>query len=369
MSAREIDARELDARLRSTEPPIVVDVREPDEVATASLAGAVAIPLGLLDAQCARALPDRRRSIVVYCASGVRSARAAHALEASGYSDVTSLAGGITSWREHGLPVRTDSLLSPRDRARYARHVLLPEVGDAGQAKLRAAKVLVLGAGGLGSPAALYLAAAGVGTIGLVDHDVVDESNLQRQILHRAAAVGQPKVESGARTLAELEPETKLVPLRERLTAENAAPLFEGWDVIVDGTDNFPTRYVVNDASVAVGKAVVHGSVLRFEGQVTTFVPDRASSQFGMKATGCYRCLHPKPPPPHVAPSCQEIGVLGVICGVVGTLQATEALKLLLGRGESLAGRLLLYDGLGARFHELALLRDPRCATCGGVEP
>ncbi|MBX3203283.1 MAG: molybdopterin-synthase adenylyltransferase MoeB, partial [Labilithrix sp.] len=264
-----------------------------------------------------------------------------------------------------GYPMDTPPQLSEPQRDRYSRHLLLPEVGEAGQAKLLKSKVLMIGAGGLGSPAGLYLAAAGVGTLGLVDADVVDASNLQRQILHATSRVGQPKVESAEKVLADLNPDVKVVGYRERLDSSNVERLFADYDVIVDGTDNFPTRYLVNDASVFLGKPVVHGSIFRFDGQLTTFVPDKAASKLGIEAGPCYRCLYPEPPPPHLAPSCQEAGVLGILPGVIGVLQATEAVKLLLNRGDALVGRLLTYDSLKMKFRELRLRRDPGCPVCG----
>jgi molybdopterin/thiamine biosynthesis adenylyltransferase len=242
----------------------------------------------------------------------------------------------------------------------------LPEVGEVGQARLLKSKVLLLGAGGLGSPAAMYLAAAGVGTLGIVDADVVDESNLQRQIIHATSRVGTPKVASATKAIAELNPDVKVVPFEERMTSSNVERLFADFDVVVDGTDNFPTRYLVNDASVFMGKPVVHGSIFRFDGQVTTFIPAKAAKKLGMpEPSPCYRCLYPEPPPPHLAPSCQEAGVLGILCGIIGTLQATEAIKILLGRGTTLGGRLLTYDSLKMKFRELRLRRDPSCPVCG----
>jgi molybdopterin/thiamine biosynthesis adenylyltransferase len=274
-----------------------------------------------------------------------------------GYTHVESASPGFVRWKELGYPIETRPALSDAQRDRYARHLLLPEVGEAGQAKLLASKVLLLGAGGLGSPAALYLAAAGVGTLGLVDADVVDASNLQRQILHTTSRIGSPKVDSAEVALRDLNPDVKVVKFRERLTRENVDRIFDGFDVVVDGCDNFPTRYLVNDASVLRGKPVVHGSIFRFEGQVTTFVPGSGGP--------CYRCLYPAPPPPTLAPSCSEVGVLGILPGVIGVIQATEALKLLLGRGRSLSGRLLTYDSLRMQFGELKLRRDKSCPACG----
>jgi molybdopterin/thiamine biosynthesis adenylyltransferase/rhodanese-related sulfurtransferase len=337
-----------------------LDVREPDELAGGHIAGAVALPRSFLEQRVEKAIPDRTRPLVVYCAGGTRSAFAARTLGELGYTDVRSLAGGFGAWKAAGLPVaQASGGLTAAQRARYARHLILPEVGVAGQLRLLAGKVLCVGAGGLGSPASLYLAAAGVGTIGLVDDDVVDASNLQRQVVHTTERIGIPKVESAARTLTALNPDVQVVGHRTRLTADNALELLAGYDVIVDGADNFTTRYLVNDVALRLGKPVVHASVFRFEGQLTVFPAGGAP---------CYRCLFPAPPPPGAAPSCQEAGVLGVLPGVLGVLQATEALKLLLGL-PTLAGRLLLWDAHRSRFRELTLRRDPACPTCGdGVD-
>jgi molybdopterin/thiamine biosynthesis adenylyltransferase len=295
--------------------------------------------------------------VIVYCASGARSAFGAKALEELGYGTVSSLAGGFTDWKRNGLPTQLPVALEPSKRKRYSRHLLIPEVGEAGQLKLLGSRILLVGAGGLGSPASLYLAAAGVGRLGIVDADVVDETNLQRQIAHSTQSLGEPKVDSARRTLEALNPDVEVKTYRERLTSENIDRILgEGWDVIVDGADNFPTRYLVNDASIWHGVPVVHGSIFRFEGQVTVFKPGEGP---------CYRCLFPQPPPPELAPSCAEGGVLGVLPGIIGSLQANEALKLVLGIGEPLVGRLLLFDALEAAFTEVALRRDPACPVCG----
>ena len=340
--------------------PAVIDVREADEHAQGAIPGAVWIPRGFLEAKIERAVPDRSAPIVLYCASGNRSLFATRSLAEMGYQDVRSLAGGFTAWKRSGQPWETPSALRPEQEARYARHVLLPEVGVAGQQKLLAAKVACIGAGGLGSPAAMYLAAAGVGTLGIIDDDVVDASNLQRQILHSTDRLGQPKVDSAERTIRGLNPDVRVEGHRARLTSANALELLGRYDVIVDGADNFATRYLVNDVALRLGKPVVHASIYRFEGQLAVF-PAGGSP--------CYRCLYPEPPAPEDAPSCAEGGVLGVLPGVLGVLQATEAIKLILGIGEPLAGRLLVYDALRARFRELKLRRDPRCPTCGdGVD-
>jgi molybdopterin/thiamine biosynthesis adenylyltransferase/rhodanese-related sulfurtransferase len=337
--------------------PLIVDVRERDEWDEGHIPGAIHIPRGNLESRIESAERDRTRQIVVYCAVGARSAFAARTLEELGYDDVVSLAGGFTDWKRNGFPVDLASGLDAPKRARYSRHLLIPEVGEQGQLKLLDSKVLLIGAGGLGSPASLYLAAAGVGRIGIVDADVVDESNLQRQIVHSTERLGEAKVQSAKRTIEALNPDVQVVGYEERLTSENVERILaDGWDVIVDGADNFPTRYLVNDASVWHGIPVVHGSIYRFEGQVTVFKPG---------AGPCYRCLFPAPPPPELAPSCAEGGVLGVLPGIIGSLQANEALKLALGIGDPLVGRLLLFDALAAEFNEVAIRRDPECPVCG----
>src|SRR6266508_4431793 len=335
----------------------VVDVREQDEWDEGHIPGAVHIPRGNLESRIERAAPDPGRPIVLYCSAGNRSAFAARTLDELGYEDVSSLAGGFTDWKRNGFPVELSAGLDAPRRARYSRHLLIPEVGEEGQLKLLDTKVLLIGAGGLGSPASLYLAAAGVGRLGIVDADVVDESNLQRQIVHSTERLGEAKVESAKRTLEELNPDVEVVPYIERLTSENVERILaDGWDVIVDGADNFPTRYLINDAAVWHDIPLVHGSIYRFEGQATVFKPG---------AGPCYRCLFPQPPPPELAPSCAEGGVLGVLPGIVGSLQASEALKLCLGIGEPLVGRLLLFDALATEFSEVRLRRDPNCPVCG----
>ena len=309
----------------------------------------------------ARDLPDKSRTIVTYCAAGIRSAFAAKLLQELGYSNVETANPGFTQWKDKGFPTDAPFQFTDEQLNRYSRHLLLPEVGEKGQATLLDSKVLLLGAGGLGSPAALYLAAAGVGTIGMVDADVVDDSNLQRQVLHGRDRVGQPKVQSGAERIANLNPDVNVIPYQERLESSNIDRIFDGpdgkgWDVIVDGLDNFPTRYLVNDASVWKDVPVVHGSIFRFDGQVTTFWPQKGP---------CYRCLYPEPPPAHLAPSCAEAGVLGVLPGVIGTIQATEAIKILLGQGDPLVGRLLQYDSLTMTVRTFKLPKDDSCVVCG----
>jgi molybdopterin/thiamine biosynthesis adenylyltransferase/rhodanese-related sulfurtransferase len=348
---------ELKRRLEARENYVLVDVREKDETRQGFIPGAVLIPRAFLESQAEQKLRDKDAKIVVYCAAGNRSAFAAKLLGEMGYQNVESANPGFTRWKDMRYPVETPADLNASQLDRYSRHILLPEIGEKGQAKLLKSRVLLLGAGGLGSPAALYLAAAGVGTLGLIDADTVDASNLQRQILHGTAKVGAPKVESGRDRIQDLNPDVKVVPFQERLTSENIDRIFDqGWDVIVDGLDNFPTRYLVNDASVWKNIPVVHGSIFRFDGQVTTFAPRKGP---------CYRCLYPEPPPAHMAPSCSEAGVLGVLPGIIGTIQATEAVKLVLERGEPLIGRLLMYDSLNMSFRTLRLRRDPNCPVCG----
>jgi molybdopterin/thiamine biosynthesis adenylyltransferase/rhodanese-related sulfurtransferase len=363
---KQVSLEELKRRLDAGEKMTLVDVREKDEVRAGYIPGAVSIPRGFLEIQAEQKLPDKSARIVAYCAGGTRSALAAATLQDLGYTHVETANPGFVRWKDLGWPMEMPAQLTDAQRERYSRHILLPEVGEAGQAKLLKSKVLLLGAGGLGSPAALYLAAAGVGTLGVVDADVVDASNLQRQIIHATSRVGTPKVTSAAATIAELNPDVKVVPHEERMTSENVERLFADYEVVVDGTDNFPTRYLVNDASVFLGKPVVHGSIFRFDGQVTTFIPEKAAKKLGLaEPSPCYRCLYPEPPPPHLAPSCQEAGVLGILCGIIGTLQATEAIKILLGRGNTLAGRLLTYDSLKMKFRELRLRRALDCPVCG----
>jgi molybdopterin/thiamine biosynthesis adenylyltransferase/rhodanese-related sulfurtransferase len=337
--------------------PVFVDVRERDEWAEGHIPGALHVPRAYLESRIEAAVPDRERPIVVYCAAGNRSAFATQTLEQMGYIDVRNLSGGYVDWKRNGLPTQLPRSLDPERRARYSRHLLIPEVGEEGQLKLLDARVLLVGAGGLGSPASLYLAAAGVGRLGIIDEDVVDASNLQRQIVHSTDRLGEPKVQSAKRTIEALNPDVEVVAYEERLTSENIERILaDGWDVIVDGADNFPTRYLVNDASVWHDIPVVHGSIYRFEGQVTVFKPNEGP---------CYRCLFPQPPPPELAPSCAEGGVLGVLPGIVGSLQASEALKLALGIGDPLIGRLLLFDALETSWDEMRVRRNPDCPVCG----
>ncbi|HSL64704.1 MAG TPA: molybdopterin-synthase adenylyltransferase MoeB [Gaiellaceae bacterium] len=353
----EIDELSTREAAELADAPVYLDVRERDEWDEGHIPGAIHVPRGSLESRVESAVPDRAAPIVVYCASGARSAFATKSLLELGYEDVRNLAGGIVDWKRNGFPVQQPRALAPEQRGRYSRHLLIPEVGEEGQLRLLDAKVLLIGAGGLGSPASLYLAAAGVGRLGIVDEDVVDASNLQRQIVHSTETLGVPKVDSAKATIEALNPDVEVVAYRERLTSENVDRILaDGWDVIVDGADNFPTRYLVNDASIWHGIPVVHGSIYRFDGQVTVFKPQEGP---------CYRCLFPTPPPPELAPSCAEGGVLGVLPGIIGSLQANEALKLALGTGDPLVGRLLLFDALHTEFTEVALKRDAACPVCG----
>jgi molybdopterin/thiamine biosynthesis adenylyltransferase/rhodanese-related sulfurtransferase len=357
-SVREVQGDEVEARLAEV---VLLDVREADEYEQGALPGAVHMPRGFLELQVESRLPDKSAPVVVYCAAGVRSILAAKTMAELGYENAVSLAGGFDRWKVEGRPWKTPRSLTPDQRNRYQRHLRVTEVGVEGQLKLLASKVLMIGAGGLGSPAALYLAAAGVGTIGVVDMDVVDASNLQRQVLHSMDRLGERKVDSAKKTLVALNPDVDVVTYDARLGADNILDIFDGpdgngWDVIVDGTDNFQTRYLVNDASLLKRIPVVHGSIFRFEGQVTVFHPYRGP---------CYRCQVPEPPPAEFAPSCAEAGVLGVLPGVMGSIEAVEAIKLLLGIGEPLVGRLLSYDALEESFRVFKMRRDPQCPACG----
>ena len=355
---REIDVLQANHLIR--EGAVALDVREADEVEQGAVTGSVHIPRGFLEFRIEDAVRDKSTPIAIYCAGGARSVFAAKALQDLGYTDVASVAGGFNAWKTAGLPWGVPKTLTPDQKRRYSRHLLIPEVGEVGQQKLLDAKVLLVGAGGLGSPAALYLAAAGVGTIGVIDADVVDDSNLQRQVIHTTDRIGMPKTESARLTIEALNPDVKVIEHRERLTQENALALFAPYDIVLDGTDNFATRYLINDACVLLGKPNVHGSIFRFEGQATVFNPPDGP---------CYRCLFPTPPPPELAPSCAEAGVLGVLPGTIGLVQATEVVKLILGVGEPLVGRLLMYDALATEYRELRLKRDPHCPMCGPDAP
>ncbi|HVL28702.1 MAG TPA: molybdopterin-synthase adenylyltransferase MoeB [Acidimicrobiales bacterium] len=353
---REVDTDGAAALARSNPSAVLLDVREPSEYEQGAIPGAVHLSRAHFESQVEGKVPDHDVPVVVYCASGTRSAFAARTLAELGYTNVVSMAGGFNKWKNEGRPWSTPKVLAPDQRNRYHRHLLLPEVGEAGQQKLLESKVLLLGAGGLGSPAALYLAAAGVGTLGIVDMDVVDESNLQRQILHNLDRVGERKVDSAKKTLTAMNPDVNVVTYDVRLGADNVLDVIDGYDVIVDGGDNFPTRYLINDASLVKRIPVVHGSIFRFEGQATVFKPYDGP---------CYRCLFPEPPPPEMAPSCAEAGVLGVLPGIIGSIQAMEAIKLLLGLGEPLVGRLMAYDAMEESFRTFRVPRDPACPACG----
>ncbi len=350
---REVDPHEVADRLQHY---TLLDVREPDEYEQGALPNAIHVPRGQLEFSIEGRLPNKAAPIAVYCAGGTRSAFAAKTLQELGYSDVVSVSGGFNKWKDEGLVWLTPQTMTQDQRIRYHRHLLLPEVGEAGQLRLLGSKVLLLGAGGLGSPAAMYLAAAGVGTIGIIDMDVVDSSNLQRQILHTIDRVGMRKVDSAKATLTAMNPDVNVVTYDTRLGADNILDIIDGYDVIVDGTDNFPTRYLVNDAALLKRIPVVHGSIFRFEGQVTVFDP---------YVGPCYRCMIPEPPPAELAPSCAEAGVLGVLPGIVGSLQAIEAIKMLLDLGDPLVGRLLTYDALEQSFRTFKVRRDPACPACG----
>ena len=349
----EIEPVDLEARLGSD--VVVIDIREPDEFEQGSIPGAKLIPRGLLESGIVSQVPDPSAEVVLYCAAGARSALAAKTLQDMGYERVRSLAGGFGRWKAEGHPWDVPKTLTRDQKIRYSRHTLLPEVGEEGQVRLLESKVLLVGAGGLGSPAALYLAAAGVGTLGIVDFDVVDESNLQRQILHDTHRVGMPKVESARQTLTDLNPDVNVVTHEVRLGADNVLDVLSGYDLVVDGGDNFPTRYLVNDASLHLRLPVVHGAIFRFEGQASVFEP---------YVGPCYRCLFPQPPPPELAPSCAEAGVLGVLPGIIGSIEAMEAIKILLGIGEPLVGKLLTYDALTEEFRTLKVRRNPNCPAC-----
>jgi molybdopterin/thiamine biosynthesis adenylyltransferase/rhodanese-related sulfurtransferase len=350
-----IDIHQLEVALASENPPVLIDIREDEETASGYIEQAVLSPRGFFEMRVGDAA-DLDQEVVIVSSRGARATYAAQDIHAMGYAKVKVLAGGHSAWKDAGLSIFVPRRLSTQDKLRYSRHLIIPEIGEEGQLRLLQSKVLLMGAGGLGSPAAYYLAAAGVGTLGIIDSDVVDRSNLQRQILHTDAGVGTPKVDSARATLLGLNPDIEIKPYNTRLTSENALEIFEGYDLVVDGGDNFPTRYLVNDACVHLGIPCVHGSVYRFEGQVTSFVPGEGP---------CYRCLYPEPPPPEFAPSCAEAGVLGVLPGIIGLLQAIEVVKLLVGIGKPLVGRLLHFDGLNTRFRELKLRRDTECPACG----
>jgi molybdopterin/thiamine biosynthesis adenylyltransferase/rhodanese-related sulfurtransferase len=358
--------RQIRSRVQEVDPAEVsehlgngitlIDVREGEEWDAGHIPGAKHVPRGYLESRIEAAAPEKDARVVIYCASGQRSALAADTLQhLLGYTNVSSMTGGITLWKDRGYDVEVPQSLSKEQRERYSRHLLVPEIGLEGQTKLLNAKVLALGAGGLGSPIALYLAAAGVGTLGIVDDDEVDLSNLQRQVIHTTDRIGVPKVDSAEEAIKGINPDVNVVKYKMRLDASNIMEIIEGYDVIVDGADNFPTRYLLNDASVRLGIPVVSASILGFDGQLSVFQPHEGP---------CYRCLYPVPPPAELAPSCGANGVLGVLPGTMGLLQATEVIKLITGAGEPLVGRLLLYEALGATFTELKVRRDPECPVC-----
>src|SRR5215510_7266227 len=352
---REMSVQDVQSRIQNN-GVVLLDVREKEEWDEGHLPGATFLPRGFLEVRIEKAVPEKENPIIVYCAGGTRSAYAAKTMQDLGYKDVVSMAGGYGEWKNAGLPFEVPEKLNKNRLARYSRHLKIPEVGEAGQLKLLASKVLLVGAGGLGSPAGVYLAASGVGTLGLIDSDTVDESNLQRQILHWTSSVGVPKVDSARRTLFEVNPDVKVKTYNLRLDASNVLEIFKDYDVIVSGSDNFTTAYMVNDAAVLLKKPVVYGSIFRFDGQASTFIPYEGP---------CFRCLYPTATPPELAPSCDEAGVLGVLPGVVGLVQATEAVKLLLNIGTTLSGRLLTYDALEMTFRQFKMARDPECSACG----
>jgi adenylyltransferase/sulfurtransferase len=353
----EISAQQVNESLKKNgKSPILIDVRESDEWRQGHLEGALPLPRGFLEIKVESLIPDKNSPIIAYCAGGVRSLLAAKVMKEMGYQNVSSMAGGYGAWKNGGFKWVQDFQYTPEQLIRYSRHFLLPEVGEEGQAKLLQAKVLMVGAGGLGSPAAYYLAAAGVGTLGIIDNDVVDISNLQRQILHANDRIGMPKVESAKKTLEALNPDVKVIPYQAKLTSENIMEIIKDYDFVVDGCDNFPTRYLVNDACVLTQKPNVHGSIFQFEGQATVFYPGKGP---------CYRCLYPEPPPAELAPSCAEAGVLGVLPGLIGVIEALEAIKLILGKGDALVGRLLCFNTLTMETNTLRLRRDANCPVCG----
>lgn len=359
----EISAQELKQRLQKHEELTLVDVREREEFVQGHIPGATFIPRGYLELQIEQHQSDRDKPVVVYCAGGVRSALAARNLKEMGYTNVISLIGGFNGWKNAGFDFKIPVVLNEEQRIRYSRHTLLNEIGEAGQIKLIESKVLLIGAGGLGSPAAMYLAAAGVGTLGIVDFDTVDVSNLQRQLLHGNKDVGRPKVESAADRIKDINPDVKVIGYREPITSHNALEIIRDYDVVLNGSDNFPTRYLVNDACQFLGKPLVDASIFMFEGQATVYQP--AVPEQGIEGGPCYRCLYPDPPPPGEVPSCAEAGVLGVLPGIVGSIQAIEAIKMLLGIGEPLIGRLLMIDTLDMTFRTLKVRRNPDCPVCG----
>lgn len=360
---REVSAPQLKSALDGREPLTVVDIRERDEFNQGHIPGSVFIPRGFLELRIEEQQPDRTAPLVIYCAGGVRSILAARNLHEMGYANVASLAGGYNGWLSAGYPFHLPRVLTDAQQIRYSRHILLPDVGQHGQEKLLDAKVLLIGAGGLGSPAALYLAAAGVGKLGIVDFDAVDLSNLHRQVLHGTSDIGRPKVVSAAETLHEINPDVEVIGYQEPITSANAFDILREYDIVLNGSDNFPTRYLVNDACHLLRKPLVDASIFMFEGQVTVYQPPHP--EIGVTGGPCYRCLYPDPPPPGEVPSCAEAGVLGVLPGIVGSLQAAETIKLILGIGEPLVGRLLMFDALEMDFRVMKVRRNPECPLCG----
>jgi adenylyltransferase/sulfurtransferase len=353
---KELTVQEVQGLLENDGKHVLLDVREKEEYREGHLERAVSLPRGFLEIKVESTVPDKSTPIVAYCAGGVRSLLAAKVMKEMGYQNVISMAGGYSAWKTAGYKWTQDRQFTQEQLTRYSRHFLLPEVGEEGQAKLLDAKVLLVGAGGLGSPSTYYLAAAGVGTLGIIDNDVVDLSNLQRQILHTNDRIGMPKTESAKLTIQALNPDVRVVTYQEKLTSQNVMRIIKDYDVIVDGCDNFATRYLVNDACFMAKKPNVHGSIFQFEGQATVFYPGKGP---------CYRCLYPEPPPPEMAPSCAEAGVLGVLPGLVGVIQALETIKLILGKGDSLVGRLLHFNTLTMETTSLKLKQDPACPLCG----
>lgn len=353
---KEISAQEAKDLLERNGKYLLLDVREKEEYREGHLEGAVSLPRGFLEIKVETTVPEKSTPILAYCAGGVRSLLAAKVLKEMGYQNVISMSGGYTAWKTAGYEFVQDHQFTPEQTTRYSRHFLLPEVGEEGQAKLLKAKVLLVGAGGLGSPSAYYLAAAGVGTLGIIDNDVVDLSNLQRQILHTNERIGMPKTESAKQTIQALNPDVRVIPYQQKLTSQNIMEIIKDYDIVVDGCDNFPTRYLVNDACVMAKKPNVHGSIFQFEGQASVFYPGKGP---------CYRCLYPEPPPPDMAPSCQEAGVLGVLPGLIGVIQALETIKLIIGKGETLVGKLLCFNTLTMEITSLKLKADPACPLCG----
>ena len=352
----EVTVADVERDRAGAHPRLLLDVRDRDEFEQGYIPGATHLSKGNLEMNIEARIPDRTTPITLYCASGNRSLFAGRTLQTMGYEDVVSLAGGFNAWKQKGLAFDTPRTFTPEQKIRYSRHFLVGEVGEKGQAKLLDAKVLVIGAGGLGAPVLLYLAAAGVGTIGIVDFDTVDLSNLQRQVIHTTDRIGLPKTESAKIAIAAMNPDVRVIEHREMLNSENAARLFEQYDIIVNGCDNFPTRYLTNDVAIWTRKPVVDGGIFQFDGTVTTIIPFQSP---------CYRCRYPVPPPPEEAPSCAEAGVLGVLPGTIGLLQATEVIKLILGIGTPLTGVDLQYDALEQRFRRFRIPRDPACPVCG----